>query len=50
MSTDENKALVRRFYAEIDNGNLAANATTSFGFNGTWDATNAVPTLSCTTT
>jgi predicted ester cyclase len=24
MSTDENKALVRRFYAEIDNGNLAA--------------------------
>ena len=24
MSTDENKALVRRFYAEIDQGNLAA--------------------------
>ena len=24
MSTDENKALVRRFYAEIDNANLAA--------------------------
>jgi ketosteroid isomerase-like protein len=24
MSTDENKALVRRFYAEIDKGNLAA--------------------------
>jgi ketosteroid isomerase-like protein len=24
MSADENKALVRRFYAEIDNGNLSA--------------------------
>jgi predicted ester cyclase len=24
MSSEENKALVRRFYAEIDNGNLAA--------------------------
>jgi steroid delta-isomerase-like uncharacterized protein len=24
MSTDQNKALVRRFYEEIDNGNLAA--------------------------
>jgi predicted ester cyclase len=24
MSTEENKALVRRFYAEIDSGNLAA--------------------------
>ncbi|MBV1851752.1 cellulose binding domain-containing protein [Catellatospora sp. NEAU-YM18] len=30
------------------NGNLAPNATTSFGFTGTWNNTaNAVPTVSC---
>ena len=31
------------------NGSLAANATTSFGFLGSWNGTNAVPaTVSCT--
>jgi endoglucanase len=30
------------------NGALAANATTSFGFNGTWTTANAVPALTCT--
>jgi endoglucanase len=30
------------------NGTLAANATTTFGFNGTWNnTTNAIPTLGC---
>lgn len=32
------------------NGNLAANATTTFGFLGTWNATNSIPTVSCTAT
>jgi Cellulose binding domain len=32
------------------NGNLAANATTTFGFLATWNATNAVPTVACTAT
>jgi endoglucanase len=33
------------------NGTLAANATTTFGFNGNWNnTTNAVPTLTCTST
>jgi mannan endo-1,4-beta-mannosidase len=30
------------------NGNLAAKATTSFGFLGSWTGTNSVPTLTCT--
>jgi cellulase/cellobiase CelA1 len=31
------------------NGALAANATTAFGFNANWNgATNAIPTLTCT--
>ncbi|WP_344056669.1 cellulose binding domain-containing protein, partial [Sphaerisporangium rubeum] len=31
------------------NGTLAANATTSFGFNGSWSGTNAVPSpVTCT--
>jgi endoglucanase len=31
------------------NGGIAANGTTTFGFNGTWNnSTNAVPTLTCT--
>jgi endoglucanase len=31
------------------NGSLGPNATTTFGFNGTWNnSTNAVPTLTCT--
>jgi endoglucanase len=31
------------------NGALAANASTTFGFNGVWNnTTNAIPTLSCT--
>jgi cellulose 1,4-beta-cellobiosidase len=29
------------------NGSLAAGASTSFGFQGTWNGTNSVPTLSC---
>jgi hypothetical protein len=29
------------------NGSLAPNASTTFGFNGTWSGTNSVPTLSC---
>jgi len=29
------------------NAPLAANATTTFGFNGTWNTTNAVPALTC---
>lgn len=29
------------------NGNLGPNQSTSFGFNGTWSGTNAVPTLTC---
>nr|WP_280528735.1 cellulose binding domain-containing protein [Catellatospora chokoriensis] len=31
------------------NGNLGPNASTSFGFNGTWNnSVNAVPALTCT--
>ncbi len=30
------------------NGSLGAGATTTFGFNGTWNGTNAVPALTCT--
>jgi endoglucanase len=30
------------------NGSLGAGATTTFGFNGTWNGTNPVPTLTCT--
>ncbi|BCB90131.1 hypothetical protein Psuf_074440 [Phytohabitans suffuscus] len=30
------------------NGALAANASTSFGFTGTWNGTNTSPTLTCT--
>ena len=30
------------------NGNLAAGASTTFGFLGSWTGTNSVPTLSCT--
>jgi hypothetical protein len=30
------------------NGSLAAGASTSFGFQGSWSGTNAVPTLTCT--
>ncbi|MEU0560300.1 polysaccharide deacetylase family protein [Dactylosporangium sp. NPDC006015] len=30
------------------NGAVPANGTTSFGFTGTWNGTNAVPTLTCT--
>lgn len=29
------------------NGNLAAGATTTFGFLGTWNGTNSVPSLTC---
>jgi hypothetical protein len=32
------------------NGNLAASATTTFGFLATWTGTNPVPTVSCTAT
>ena len=32
------------------NGNLAAGASTSFGFTGSWANTNRAPTLSCTAT
>ncbi len=32
------------------NGNLAAGASTTFGFIGSWNGTNSVPTLSCTPT
>lgn len=32
------------------NGALNAGAGTSFGFTGTWNATNAVPTTTCTAT
>lgn len=31
------------------NGGLPAGGTTSFGFTGTWNGTNAVPALTCTT-
>jgi mannan endo-1,4-beta-mannosidase len=30
------------------NGNLAPNASTAFGFLGTWSGTNSVPALTCT--
>ncbi len=30
------------------NGSLAANASTTFGFLGTWTGTNSAPTLTCT--
>ena len=30
------------------NGSLSANATTSFGFNASWNGTNSTPTLTCT--
>jgi mannan endo-1,4-beta-mannosidase len=30
------------------NGSLSAGATTNFGFLGSWNGTNAVPTVSCT--
>src|SRR5690606_19409602 len=30
------------------NGRLAANATTTFGFNGSWSGSNTAPTLTCT--
>jgi peptidoglycan/xylan/chitin deacetylase (PgdA/CDA1 family) len=30
------------------NGTVPANGTTSFGFTGTWNGTNAVPALTCT--
>jgi poly(hydroxyalkanoate) depolymerase family esterase len=30
------------------NGSLGADATTSFGFEGTWNGTNSVPMLTCT--
>jgi endoglucanase len=30
------------------NGQLGANATTTFGFNGAWSSSNPVPTLTCT--
>jgi endoglucanase len=30
------------------NGSLGAGATTTFGFNGTWNGTNTTPTLTCT--
>ena len=30
------------------NGAVPANGTTSFGFTGTWNGTNAVPALTCT--
>jgi endoglucanase len=30
------------------NGSLAANATTTFGFNASWNGANPVPTLTCT--
>jgi endoglucanase len=29
------------------NGSIPANGSTTFGFNGTWNTTNAVPTLTC---
>jgi len=29
------------------NGSLGAGATTTFGFNGTWNGTNSIPTLTC---
>jgi cellulase/cellobiase CelA1 len=29
------------------NGSLGANATTVFGFNASWNGTNAVPALTC---
>ncbi|GIM89626.1 CotH kinase family protein [Paractinoplanes toevensis] len=35
---------------ETYNGALAASASTTFGFIGTWAGTNAAPTLSCTAT
>jgi len=30
------------------NGSIPASGTTTFGFNGTWNGTNAIPTVSCT--
>jgi mannan endo-1,4-beta-mannosidase len=33
---------------ESYNGSLAAGASTSFGFEGTWSGSNAVPTVACT--
>ena len=30
------------------NGSLGAGATTTFGFNGNWNGTNTIPTLTCT--
>ena len=30
------------------NGSLAAGASTTFGFNGTWNGTNSIPALTCT--
>jgi endoglucanase len=30
------------------NGSLGASASTTFGFNGTWNGTNSIPTLTCT--
>jgi endo-1,4-beta-xylanase len=35
---------------EAWNGNLGPNATTNFGFLGSWNGTNNAPTLSCTRT
>ena len=32
------------------NGNVGAGASTTFGFLGSWNGTNSVPTLSCTAT
>jgi hypothetical protein len=34
--------------SQVYNGSLGAGTSTSFGFEGTWGSTNAVPTLSCT--
>ena len=33
---------------ESYNGSLSAGASTTFGIQGTWSGTNAVPVLSCT--
>jgi mannan endo-1,4-beta-mannosidase len=30
------------------NGSLAAGASTTFGFLGSWNGTNSVPALTCT--
>ena len=32
------------------NGALGVNATTNFGFNGTWSGTNTAPAVTCTAT